>query len=371
MPVGNRDSLFIGRILGIDIRLHYTWFVVLALVTWSLAAFYFPSVRPDWSRTTYWAAGLVTAVLFFSSVLFHELSHSYVAQRQGIAIKDISLFIFGGVARITEEPRTPQNEAAMAAAGPAASFLLALGFWIISALPIGDVPATIAGYLALINGLLAAFNLLPGFPLDGGRILRAILWCRSGNLARATGQAASVGWALAYLIILWGVIALFSGAVVAGLWRILLGWFLDSAARSGYQQVLAREVLQEIPVGSIMERRITSISPDLPLPELIDRFLLGEAQGSFPVAEEGKLVGIITLEDVRTVPRDKRDSLKVRDAMTPVESLEVLELHDNAFHALQKMGTLDVRALPVVRARELQGLVSRSHLLQVLAVKMG
>jgi len=236
----------IGRLFGISIKLHFSWFFIFALVTWALVAGYFPAVYPDWNLTTSIITGIITSLLFFGSVLLHELMHSVVAQASGIPVKSITLFIFGGVAQITEEPKEPKTELKIAFAGPLTSILLGGIFWLIWF----TVPATfeyviaVAFWLGWINLVLGGFNLLPGFPLDGGRVLRSILWWRSGNLRRATKWASNAGRGISFLFIFGGIWLIFSGLWFNGLWLAFIGWFLGNAAVGSYRQLTLQQMLQ-------------------------------------------------------------------------------------------------------------------------------
>ena len=246
-----KGSLSLGKVLGIPIQLHVSWFLIAILITWTLASGYFPQEYPGWQAATYWLVGAVTAALFFASVLIHELAHSVLALREKVPVKSITLFIFGGVAQIGSEPPTAGAEFRIAIAGPVSSLGLAAIFGGLGA-ALGDsaVLAAPLAYLGRINLMLAVFNMIPGFPLDGGRVLRAALWALGGNFQNATKWASRAGRAVAYGFILVGVgQVLLGGGLLNGLWIVFIGWFLNNAAESSYQQVVLRDIAERLPVS--------------------------------------------------------------------------------------------------------------------------
>jgi len=241
-----KSGLPLGRLFGISLRLHYSWFIVFALITWALAASYFPENYPTWSTATSIIAGAVTSLLFFGSVLAHELMHSVVAQRRGIPVHSITLFIFGGVSQMTDEPKQPGDELRIALAGPVTSLIIGGICWGIYFWSRGSLVflSAVAFWLGWINVFLAGFNLIPGFPLDGGRVLRSIIWWRSGNLRRATKTASNIGRGVGYLFIFGGIFLVFWGLWINGLWLAFIGWFLENAAVGSYRQLALRDILQ-------------------------------------------------------------------------------------------------------------------------------
>ncbi|MBI5043702.1 MAG: site-2 protease family protein, partial [Nitrospirae bacterium] len=241
-----RNSIKLGTILGITIRLDYSWFIIFFLITWSLSAHRLPLLYPDWPQITYWTIGIITSILFFTSVLIHEMAHSLVARKHGIPVNNITLFIFGGAAQITQEPKQAKDEFMMAFAGPAASLVLSAIFWILYLLlrSLSEPIATIFSWLGSINLMLAIFNFIPGFPLDGGRVLRAIVWGATQDFARATQIAAAIGRGIAFLFIFIGIWMIFGGNWVNGLWIAFIGWFLENAATTSYRQVALKDMLQ-------------------------------------------------------------------------------------------------------------------------------
>lgn len=366
----NRNLLTLGKVFGIPIKLHTSWFLIAALITWSLAGSYFPQEYPGWATITYWIVGAVTAVLFFASVLLHELGHSVVALREKVPVRNITLFIFGGVAQIGREPPTAGAEFRMAVAGPLTSLVLAglsgllsLGF--AATFPL----AASFAYLARINLMLAAFNLLPGFPLDGGRVLRAILWRLNGSLRTATRWASAVGRSVAYLFIFVGVGQMFLGGFLDGLWTVFIGWFLNDAARSSYRQVLLKEMLAGVTVGDVMSQQCVTVPGDLQLDRLIADQVLRSGHQYLFVEENGDIEGLITLRDVRAVPRNRWTELTARQVMTPVDALFQAHSDEDVLTLLQQMEQADVNQVPVVDNGHLLGVVTRGNLLNYLRLR--
>ncbi|MBI3945307.1 MAG: site-2 protease family protein [Armatimonadetes bacterium] len=364
----------LGRIWGLPIEIDATWFIIFALVTWSLSAGYFPRLFPEQPATLNWLLGAVAALLLFASVLVHELAHSYVAMRNGLDIGGITLFLFGGVSKMTQEPGTPDLELKMAAAGPATSVLLGGLFWVIAqGLLAADAPvqiAAVAGYLAFINVILAVFNLVPGFPLDGGRVLRALLWRATGSLERATRYASYGGQGFGYLLMFLGFLWVLSGALVAGVWFIIIGWFLAGAAQSAYQQVIVRRALSGVPVERIMQRDVPRVACDTPLRDLVDEYFMRYDYSAYPVVEGEDLVGIVTVDDVREVPREEWAGTAVRQVVRPPDEHRLIDEKDDAWDALMQMAQLGARRLLVVHDGHLEGIVSRDSVLQVVRHKM-
>ncbi|MFC1935904.1 site-2 protease family protein, partial [Chloroflexota bacterium] len=259
-----RPSFRLGRIAGVEIGIHYTWLFAFVLITWTLADGFFPDSFPGWSWPVYWATGILSALFLFASVLIHELAHSLVAKGRGLPVQGITLFIFGGVSSIRAEAKAAKDEFLIAVVGPVTSLILAAVFgamWL--AVSDKNTPLTaILMYLALVNGLLGLFNLLPGFPLDGGRVVRAVLWGATGNLSKATNIAAGAGQVLALVFISWGVFQLLSGNVLGGLWIAFIGWFLNGAAESSRRQTAFQEALRGIAVSEVMDPDPETVGPE-------------------------------------------------------------------------------------------------------------
>lgn len=367
-----RSSWRLGKILGVEVNIDPSWLVIFALITFTLGGSYFPQQYPDWPSGLHWLIGVVTSFLFFASVLAHELTHSLVAIRQGEKVRNITLFIFGGVAQITEEPDRPIKEFAMAIAGPISSLLIAVFFglfWLLFR-TISQPLAALGRYLAMINAILAVFNMIPGFPLDGGRVLRAIVWGITGNLKKATRVASLTGQGVAFLLILVGLRQVFAGGFINGLWLIFIGWFLHSAAVRGYHQVVVREMLRGLRAEDLMTRDFETVPGGLSLQDLVDEYILGRHRHTFVVAEGGRLEGIVSLADIKKVARDQWSSTTVRQTMTPRERLEIISPEDDGYVVLQRLSGRDVGLLPVIEEDRVIGILHRSHILRRLKTRM-
>jgi Zn-dependent protease/CBS domain-containing protein len=359
-------SIPLGRVLGIPLGLDYSWFLIFGLVTWSLAGSYFPEQYPGWSMGLYWTIGLATSLLFFVSVVLHELGHSVIALRNGIPVRSITLFIFGGVAQIGREPGSPGVEFRVAIAGPIVSFTLAGLFGALGWLGGSLAPlAALATYLAYINGSLGLFNLIPGFPLDGGRVLRAILWRATHSFRRATEIAGAAGNFFAWLFIFWGVWQMFSGNFAGGLWIAFIGWFLQNAATASVQHMTLTRLLAGHTVGEIMTRECTTLKPDVTLEQLVHDHILTTGQRCFPVARAGRVEGLLTLHQVKKIPRDRWAAMTVEQAMTPLAQLRVAHSGDGLWNAMEEMTVDGVNQLPVIDATngELAGVLARDNVL--------
>ncbi len=360
-----RNSLRLGRIAGIEIGIHYTWIFIFLLLTWSLAAAFFPTLYPGWETATYWITGVVASLLLFASVLAHELAHSLVGQARGMKVHSITLFIFGGVSNLEEEPEKPRTELAMSIVGPLTSLALAGIFWgLLQAVPDAQSPvAAMFVYLALINLILAGFNLLPGFPLDGGRVLRAIIWDRTGSLVRATNIAATVGRFMGWALIAFGLFQVLAGNF-AGLWLAFIGWFLSSAADSSRHEVTTREQLSGVRVKDVMKTTPT-ISPDTTVAELVSNVFRREHSRAVPVCRGGKVAGIVTVTDVRELPREKWDDTAVSEIMTR-ESLYSVGPEDDLNSALRLITKNDINQVLVLEGDQCAGHLSRADILSYL-----
>ncbi len=362
-----KASIRLGKIAGIEIGIHYSWFVVLALFTWSLAAGFFPDRYEGWSQVTYWGTAIVAALLLFASVLVHELAHSLVARGRGFPVEGITLFILGGVSNLRAEARGPKDEFVISAAGPLTSVVLAVIFRL-ALVPLGDRDTPVAAvltYLALVNVLLALFNLLPAFPLDGGRVLRSIIWGATHSLSKATSVAARVGQVAGYLFIAAGVFEVLRGNFLGGLWIAFVGWFLQSAASTSLREMEAEASLKGILVEDVMERHPLTIGPDVSIQEAVFDYFLRHGKRALPVVEGDRLMGILTLTDVKSVPQQHWGSRKVRDEMTPVP-LKSLSPHDELAQALVLLGQDSLNQAPVVEGGQLVGLLSRANIIQYL-----
>ncbi len=364
-----RTSLTFGKIFGIPIGAHTSWFLIFILVTWSLATGYFPDEYPGWSAAAYWLTGLLMSLLFFASVLAHELGHAVVALREGVPVRGITLFVFGGVAQIGREPPTAGAEFRIAAAGPLVSLLLGLGLSGLGLLAGNAAWGAPAVYLGRINLVLVGFNLIPGFPLDGGRMLRAALWALGRDFHNATRIASLVGQSVAFLFILGGVFQMFTGQFFNGLWIAFIGWFLHSAAAESWQDVVVRDLLRGMRVEQVMNRDCALVEPDLSLDALVNERILGSGRRCFFIAGESGLAGMVTLHNVRAVPREEWAMVSVSQAMTPSANLRRVSPRDDLAGVLERMVAEDVNQLPVVADGRLVGMVTREDLLRLLQTR--
>ncbi len=362
-------SIRLGRLRGIEIGVHYSWLLVFALLTYSLAVGVFPSWYPGWSSGTYWAVGALASVFLFASVLAHELGHSLVAQSRGVPVISIVLFIFGGVAQLADEARRARDEFLIAVAGPLVSIVIgvvSLGLWPIVE-DISQPLGAIFEYLGWANLILVAFNSIPAFPLDGGRVLRALLWGTLGNVLRATRIAAGIGVAIGFLFMAGGLFLVFRSPL-SGIWLIALGWFLQNAAQQSYQQLVIRRLFEGVRVSQLMDPDPPTIRPDVTIDELVDALLAYNVR-SFPVVEDGRLVGIVTLTDVRHAPREQWPIRRVRDLMTPRERLITAKPEDDLERILRLMATHEIHQIPIVDDSRLLGLLTRNALLRFLQLR--
>ncbi|MFL5704982.1 MAG: M50 family metallopeptidase [Ktedonobacteraceae bacterium] len=364
-------SLRLGNIAGINIYAHLSWLIILVLLTWSLANDWFAQLFPGWSTATYWIVAFVSTLLLFVCVLAHELAHALIAQRSGLTVKHITLFIFGGVAHIEEEMQRPGVEFRVALAGPIASFLLAtLAFLLAWPLRGSNAAAeAVLDYLAVTNFLLGTFNLIPGFPLDGGRILRSIIWKATGNFKKSTRIASSVGQAGGYLFILLGVVAFFTGNFFNGLWVAFIGWFLLSAAQTANSQVELQSTFRGVSVAQVMNTRPLTVPANISLQKLVEEYFLPLGLRSAPVTLGDYLAGLITLSDIARVARERWSYTPVGHVMRLLDQVTTATPAQPLLEVLHVMGTQDINQVPVVEDGRLVGLVSREEIIRYLQVR--
>lgn len=366
-------SLRLGKIAGIEISIHVSWLIIVVLLTWSLATGWFPALYPGWSTLAYWAVALLATLLLFASVLAHELAHSLVARWRGLPVNSITLFIFGGVSNIEQEPKSPGVEFQMSIVGPLTSLLIGgLSFLLLLAMRGGTSPlAAILGYLGLANILLGLFNLVPAFPLDGGRVLRSIVWKLSGSLRTATRAATFAGQGIAYLMILAGFWLIFSGDILDGIWLGLIGWFLLSGAQSANSQAMLETMFKGVTVGKVMNTSPVTVPANISLQKLVDEFLLPHGWRSAFVIQVDRLAGLITLGDIRHVPREEWGQTLVGLAMIPLEKLHVVAPQQSLNEVLPLMVARDVNQVPVVEDGHLVGVLSREDIVRFLEIRRG
>ncbi len=362
-------SVTLFRIRGIPVRAHPSWLLILALLTWNLAVGYFPQVLPDLPVGALWIRGLVAALLLFASVLLHELAHSITALRYGIPVSSITLHIFGGVSQMEREPDRPGAEFTIAVVGPLTSFAIAVVLALAGRVldPGAGARATMQ-YLVLVNVLLGAFNLIPGFPLDGGRVLRAILWRFKGDGAWATRVAARTGSAFAVLLIGLGILRAFTGELIGGLWFVLIGLFLRQSAESSYQQLVLRGGLSPYAVRDVMTREVTVVPAEATAAEVVDGFFWRHHVSSFPVVDGGRVVGIIGLDQVKALTPEARDTTRARDVMRPLSEALSVAPGDSLWQALEKLTQNGLGRAAVLEGGRLVGYLSVKDVAHVLAV---
>jgi Zn-dependent protease/predicted transcriptional regulator len=365
----------LGTLFGVELGLHYSWFVIALLIVFSLVS-QFHSVNRDWSERVVWSAAILTAVLFFAGLIAHEMSHAIVAKARGLPVHKITLFLLGGMAQIESEPADASTEFWMGIAGPIASALIGcalLGLALLSGWTLRTQPQTpglaILVWLGYINLALAAFNMIPGFPLDGGRVLRAILWWVTGNANRSTRIAAQVGRLVGVLFVAYGILNYFGGRGINGLWLAFIGWFLLQAAGSSLVQVKASALLRGVRVRDVMSRDCPTVDGSMDLQRFVDEHLLTAGRRCYLVVDGQHVAGLITPHEVRAVERSRWPVVPVREAMRPVSTIHSLSPDASALQALEMMSREDVNQLPVVEDGQLEGTVSRGHLLQVLQAR--
>ena len=352
----------IGRWFGFNVRIDYSWFVIFALVLWTFSARVFPLEVPGYSTVAYASMGLVGTLLFFLSVLLHELSHSAMARRRGIEVEGITLFIFGGVAQTSMEAEEAIDEFLLTVVGPLSSIALAGLFWAMSIgadfFALGEPTIAVATYLAWLNGILAAFNMLPGFPLDGGRIFRSTVWHFTGNLEKATRWASRGGRVVGYLLIGLGLFELFMGELVGGLWSAFIGWFLSNAADASWRQFRARQTLSRIPVSRVMVRDPVTLSEDLPVDRAVEACFQRRPHSAYPVTRDGRLVGMVSLDHVKEVPQEQWGETTVHDLMRPIENVPTVSPRESLDEVISGLKMDEHSRILVVQDGVLLGVVT-------------
>jgi Zn-dependent protease/CBS domain-containing protein len=364
-------SITIARVWGIDIRLHWTLVFVFALLVWSLAGAYLPVEYPGMGATARIVVGVVAAVLFLASILLHELGHAWMARREGVPVNRITLFIFGGVAEIGEQARTPGAEFRIAAGGPVVSLILAIVFQAITLAARGNIYIDApAHWLARINLLLLLFNLVPGYPLDGGRLLRAAVWHFSGSEQTGWKVARASGQIVAFALIGWGVLTMLTGGFADGIWLVLIGWFLQNAVAA---ETASATLQRQLAGATVQQAMGLTDEPSAPsrtkIRQLVDDYVLGAGQSVFLVVDDGVPRGVVTLADLKRVPRDKWDWTSIADVMTPWSRLTRVEPQTGLLDALRLMDAGGFGQLPVVEGGRLVGLLTREEILRFLRMR--
>jgi len=363
-----RNTINLGKIFGIQIRIDYSWFIIFLLITWSLGSHYFPYYYPGWQSLTYWIVALSTCLIFFACVLAHELSHSLVSKAHGTPVRDITLFIFGGVAQIVSEPEKPGKEFLMAFAGPLVSIAIAILFRFVVFVirsPLHPISA-LAYWLSRINLILAIFNLVPGFPLDGGRLLRAVVWKITGNFRKATRVASGAGQFVAFLLIFFGMFMFFTGRFFNGIWFVFIGWFLNNAAERSYRLVALKDTMRGVTVEEAMVKECYGVEGGTTLEQLIYEHIIREGYRCLPVIENGRVIGLVTIHQVKEVPHHTWSSTTVKEVMIPLDKTKAVKPSDPLFSVFETMTQEDISQLPVVQNGELVGIIGRDGILNFI-----
>lgn len=370
--LGKQVKLF--TIFGFAVRVHASWLIIALLVTWTLATQVFGVMQACFSPALCWMLAVAGTIGLFASVVFHELCHSLVARHYGLPMKGITLFIFGGVAEMDDEPPSAKVEFLMAIAGPASSVVLAGFFYGLQGITAWMGPVVslegLLGWLGLINIILAAFNLIPGFPLDGGRVLRAGLWAWKGNIRWATRVASEVGSIFGFLLIALGVIDVMMGAAIAGLWLFLIGLFIRYAAKQGYQQVLVRQLLTHESVRRLMNSEPVTVDAGLPLVNFIEDYVYKYHHPMFPVLADGRLVGLVGSRQIRQFPQEKWAGKTVAEIVQPCSEDNSVNVEEDAMTALSIMNRTDTSYLLVIQKGHLAGILTLKDLMKFMALKM-
>jgi Zn-dependent protease/CBS domain-containing protein len=375
-----QGGISIGRIFGISIRLHYSWFIIFALFTWAFAVAYFPSGQ-IWGGHAYVfdtpaaiILGIITSILFFGSVLAHEIMHSVVSIKQGIPVQAITLFILGGVSQITEEPKKPVDEFRMAFAGPLTSIVLGLVFWGISLITYApDYVRVPAYYLGFFNLFLGVFNLIPGFPLDGGRVLRSLIWWNGQDLKKATRIASRIGQVTGYLFVFVGILGIFNTLPVIGLfnglWLIFIGWFLISAASSSYQQMVLQEILKGHTASEIMTMDCNPVPPGISVDRLVSENVLAQSKRCFTVVSDDKVEGLVTLHNIQGVPKDEWKTRSVREIMTPLDKVKTIAPGTDLNDVFKIIAENNINQVPVIKDGKIVGMITRENIVNFINVR--
>jgi Zn-dependent protease/CBS domain-containing protein len=352
----------LGSIFGFTIRIDLSWFVILFLIIWSFSVGVFPAALPGLATSTYFIMGVSGALLFFVSLLAHELSHSVVAKSKGIDVEGITLFVFGGIAHTKSEAKSPGDEFQIAGVGPLASFLIAVLLWFAASLwessGGADTVTIVLQYLAFLNLVLAIFNLLPGFPLDGGRVFRSIVWKVTGSLDRATKVATTGGRWLGWVLIGWGILQVFYGATMAGLWMVFIGWFLRNAAQSSYQQHRIRDLLAGVRADQTMSPSPQTVPADATLQELMDEVFMRSRYVAFPVIVGGEPAGLVTLHQLREVPRERWRDTRIADVMLPLDPSLVVAPGENMMTVMERLQQSPAKRVVVMQDGRLIGIIT-------------
>jgi len=364
-----RNTFPLFRIRGIEVGVHVSWLIVLGLVTWSIAMGFVPQALPGIAPVEAWIIGAISAVLLFASVLLHELAHSFVAISRGLPVHSITLFLFGGVSNLTADSKDPRTEFLIAIVGPLTSFAIAGAALVLANLPLDERIGVVLTYLSVVNALLGVFNLIPGFPLDGGRVFRSIIWRATGSVRRATEIAASVGQLVGFGFVAWGILGVFDGDLLGGLWTAAIGLFLQNAAGSSVQQLALEQHLQSVRVRDAFTADDDSATPELTINELIEDHILGRKRRAALVTENGRLVGIVTIGDLQKVPSGARGRTTVREVMTGLDSIVTTSPDTSLREAADILARHEFDQLPVVQDGRPIGAITRADIMRELQIR--
>jgi Zn-dependent protease/CBS domain-containing protein len=354
------NSWRVGKIAGIEIRVDSSWTVVALLITYSLYV-RFRFLFDDLSRGGAVVLAIVAAVLFFGSVLAHEMAHALVSLARGIRVQDITLFLFGGATRAKVESKGPADEFLIAVVGPLTSLGLAVVFWVLATVGDAVLPEAVAGalgYLGLVNLTLALFNLVPGFPLDGGRLLRSAIWKATGSLPRATRIAGIAGQAVGWLLVAGGLLSLMAGSLGGGIWLAFIGWFLVQAARQSYEEIQLRQILEKVEAEDVMARNLLAMPPTITIQDAVDDYFMRYDHGAFPVQADGRTVGLLTLRGVKRVPRDEWDARRVEEVMSPLSDHVSVSSHTRMDRVMARLQDEETHRLLVLDEGEVVGIIT-------------
>ncbi|MFP4317148.1 MAG: site-2 protease family protein [Desulfovibrionales bacterium] len=369
-----KNNITLFSILGFKIRINISWIIIAVLITWSLSTGFFPYYYEGLSTTQYWIMGVIGAIGLFASILFHELWHSIIARHYGLPISGITLFLFGGVSEMVEEPKTPKIEFLMAVAGPLSSLVLGFALYGIAqgAETIGISPLVtgIIGYLAIINWIFAVFNMLPAFPLDGGRVLRSALWHYKGDLRWATNIASKAGSFFGILLMIFGLVNLFTGNPIGGMWYFIIGLFLKSAAQMSYQQVMIKQNLKGETVSSLMRTDPITVSPDISVKELVEKYIYRHHFKMYPVVENGNLLGCVHMSRIKEIDREEWESRNVRELAMNCSEENTVSPEEDVTDAMTRMNRTGNSRLMVVENGKLKGILAQKDIMGYLSTRM-
>jgi Zn-dependent protease/CBS domain-containing protein len=365
-----RNTVSLFRVRGIEVGLHVSWLIVFGLITWSLATGFLPLALPEISPLEAWLIGAVASILLFASVLVHELAHSFVAVSRGLPVHSITLFLFGGVSNLTAESKDPRTEFLIAVVGPLTSFVLAgLAFLLASIPGLDPRIAVVFAYLTIVNALLGAFNLIPGYPLDGGRVLRSILWKATGDVRRATTVAATIGQLVGFGFMAWGILRAFDGDILGGLWTAAIGLFLQNAAGSSVQNLALEQRLRGVRVRDAFSVDPTTVPPGASVAEVVEEQILRGKRHAVMVADNGRLVGLVTIGDLAKVPLDARDRTTVAEVMTTADQLVTIEPSASLRDAAERLAAHEFDQLPVIGEGRPIGLLTRADIVREFQIR--